>query len=174
MLTPDEIELKTFAVTLRGFDQIEVTTFLQAVAAQLQSALERAEALRPETVREAANRAAAEVMAKAEAKAEALTSSAVTMRDEASLIKKAAADEASRLHADALASSERELKQAVQDCEEFRLKAVDDIESILKRTDAEVSAMLQAVRDSREGLLGVGQPLMPRNKRKGSLRQLGQ
>jgi DivIVA domain-containing protein len=170
MLTPDEIELKTFAVTLRGFDQIEVTTFLQAVAAQLQSALERAEALRPETVREAANRAAAEVMAKAEA----LTSSAVTMRDEASLIKKAAADEASRLHADALASSERELKQAVQDCEEFRLKAVDDIESILKRTDAEVSAMLQAVRDSREGLLGVGQPLMPRNKRKGSQRQLGQ
>jgi DivIVA domain-containing protein len=35
MPSPDEIELKTFPVTLRGFDQIEVTRFLETVAAQL-------------------------------------------------------------------------------------------------------------------------------------------
>ncbi len=57
MLTPDEIELKTFPVTLRGFDQAEVTAFLRDVAAQFQSALDQATAMQAATaLREPADR----------------------------------------------------------------------------------------------------------------------
>lgn len=170
MLTPDEIELKTFSVTLRGFDQIEVTRFLQTVAAQLQGTLaqlestrKRADALQAGEVLKAANRAAAEVVAEAEAKAEELTSLAAKMREEAS-----------RIRADALASSERELEKALKECSEFRLRAVDEVEGILTRADAEVSSMLQAVRDSRDDLEGVSRPLIARAQRKGSQRRLGE
>jgi DivIVA domain-containing protein len=170
MLTPDEIELKTFPVTLRGFDQTEVTRFLHTVASQLQSTLgqlqsarERAESLQKGAVLKAANRAAAEIVADAEAKTEELTSLAATMRDEAS-----------RIRADALASTERELEKAAQDCEEFRRRAVDEIEAILTRADADVSSMLQKVRESRDHLAGFGQPLIARKERKGSQRRLGE
>jgi DivIVA domain-containing protein len=152
MLTPDEIELKTFPVTLRGFDQVEVTQFLETVAAELRVTLERAAALEAGAVLAAAKRDAAEVVAAARTEAE----------------------ESARIRADALALSERELKQAAQECEEFRLKAVADIEAILERTDAEVAAMLQAVRANRDDLANIGQlHLGPRSRRKGSQRQLG-
>lgn len=173
MLTPDEIELKTFPVTLRGFDQVEVTGFLQDVAEQLRTALERARSLEAGTVIETANRAAAEIVAKAEAEAKELTRIAETTRDGARLVKAAAEDEAARVHADALALSERELKQAVQECEDFRLRAVEDVEAILRRADAEVSAMLRAVRDRRDDLANIGQQHTLRVQRKGSQRQLG-
>jgi DivIVA domain-containing protein len=169
MLTPDEIELKTFSVTLRGFDQDEVTRFLQAVAdqlkttlAELKSTVEHAQALQAGEVLKAANRAAAEVMAEAQAEAEELTSVAAKMRDEAS-----------RIRADALESSEREREKAVQDCEEYRLTAVDEIERILRHTEAEVSSMLRVVRASRDDVLSAGQQLVARSQRRGSQRQLG-
>lgn len=193
MPTPDEIELKTFAVTLRGFDQTEVTRFLQEVAAQLQTTLDRLDALESGAVLEAAKRAAVEVKAKADA--EALS----TMFDAESLLKmaeveadaiiaratadaaelKRAADrtreEAARIRADALGLSERELKQAAQDSDEVRLKAVSEIESILARADAEVSALLRAFREGHDDLSTIGRHLtVPRNTRRGSQRQLGQ
>jgi DivIVA domain-containing protein len=163
MLTPDEIELKIFPVTLRGFDQTEVTKFLQAAADELQRALERAVALEGGAVLEAANRAAAAIMAAAEAEAEELTRRAADLRDEAS-----------RIRADAVALSERELKQAVHEGDEFKLKTIEQIEAIVRRTDAEVSALLQAIRENREDVLGASQHLVVRNHRKGSQRQLGQ
>ena len=204
MPTPDEIHLKTFPVTLRGFDQTEVTRFLQDVAAQLQSTVDRAEALESGAVLEAANRAAAEVAADARAAAATTIAEAdellamaeteavaVKQRAEAerkAIIAEAAAeaaelraeaerirDEASRIRADALGLSERELKQAADDSDEVRLKAVAEIESILARADAEVSAMLRTFRDSRDDLPGIGRHLTaPRNTRRGSQRQLGQ
>lgn len=193
MPTPDEIQLKTFPVTLRGFDQTEVTRFLQDVAAQLQTTLDRLDALESGAVLEAAKRAAVEVKAKADA--EALS----TMFDAESLLKmaeveadaiiaratadaeelKRAADrtreEAVRIRADALGLSERELKQAAQDSDEVRLKAVSEIESILARADAEVSALLRAFREGHDDLSTIGRHLtVPRNTRRGSQRQLGQ
>jgi DivIVA domain-containing protein len=169
MLTPDEIELKTFTVTLRGFDQTEVTRFLQAVAEQLQSTLaelkstmEHAQAMQAGEVLKAANRAAAQVLADAKSEAEELTGVAAKLRDEAS-----------RIRADALALSEQEREKALQDCEEYRLTAVDEIERILKRTEAGVSSMLRVVRESRDDVLSAGQHLVARNQRRGSQRQLG-
>ena len=44
-LGPDEIETKEFLVTLRGFDKEEVRSFLQIVAAEHRTALERIEEL---------------------------------------------------------------------------------------------------------------------------------
>jgi DivIVA domain-containing protein len=170
MLTPDEIELKTFAITLRGFDQTEVTRFLHTVAsqlqstlAQLQSARERTKLLQEGEVLKAANRAAAEVLAEAEAKAEELTNLAAKMREEAS-----------RIRADALASSEREREKTAQECEEFRLRAAGEIEAILERADADLTSMLEAVRESRDHFPKVGRPLITRLPRKGSQRRLGE
>jgi DivIVA domain-containing protein len=67
MLTPDEIELKTFPVTLRGFDQAEVTAFLRDVAAQLQSALDQAREMQAASaLRESADRSNVAVIDAAE------------------------------------------------------------------------------------------------------------
>jgi DivIVA domain-containing protein len=162
MLTPDEIQLKTFAVTLRGFDQVEVTRFLRELATQLQEALDLVETLQGGSVLEDANRAAAEIIAEAEAEAEALKSLAEEMRAEAS-----------RIRSDAIALSERELKQTVRDCEEIKLKTVEEIESILGRADEQVSAMLSSFHENRDDILGIGRHLVPRSQRKGSQRQLG-
>jgi DivIVA domain-containing protein len=162
MLTPDEIQLKTFAVTLRGFDQVEVTRFLRELATQLQETLDLVETLQGGSVLEDANRAAAEIMAEAEAEAEAIKSLTEDMRAEAS-----------RIRSDAIAHSERELKQTVRDCEEIKLKTVEEIESILGRADEQVSAMLHAFRENRDDILGIGRHLVPRSQRKGSQRQLG-
>lgn len=162
MLTPDEIQLKTFSVTLRGFDQVEVTRFLQELATQLESTLALVETLQGGTVLEDANRAAAEIMAEAEAEADALKSLAEDMRAEAS-----------RIRSDAIALSERELKQTVRDCEEIKLKTVEEIESILGRADEQVTAMLRSFHENRDDILGIGRHLVPRSQRKGSQRQLG-
>jgi DivIVA domain-containing protein len=176
MPTPDEIEIKTFAVTLRGFDQTEVTRFLHDIAAQLQSAIERADSLEAGTVFEEATRAAAEIMAKAEADAHEVMTAAQAEAEELKTAAEKLRGEASRIRADALALSERELDQTTKDCERIRLKAADDVESILTRADAEVSALLRAFHEGRDEFLGIGRiaPLTPRTPRKGSQRQLGQ
>jgi DivIVA domain-containing protein len=162
MLTPDEIQLKTFAVTLRGFDQVEVTRFLRELATQLQETLDLVETLQGGTVLEDAQRAAAEILSAAEADAEALKSLAEDLRAEAS-----------RIRSEAIASSERELKQTVRDCEEIKVKTVEEIESILGRTDEQVAAMLRSFHENRDDILGIGRHLVPRSQRKGSQRQLG-
>jgi hypothetical protein len=151
------------------------------------------DALESGAVLEAAKRAAVEVAAKADAKALSTMADAeglLTMaeaearaiiahaKEEAEEMKRAAdrsREEAVRIRADALGLSERELAQAAQDSDEVRLKAVAEIESILARADAEVSAMLQAFRDGRDDLPAIGRHLtVPRNTRRGSQRQLGQ
>ncbi len=175
MPTPDEIERKTFSVTLRGFDQTEVTRFLYEVAAQLEDALDRVDAASP--LLETARRAAEAVLAAANAEARLVVLEA---RAEAAKITQAAErirDEAASIRDDALGLSERELKQAAEDSETVKLKAVDEIEAILTRADAEVSSMLQAFRERRDDLLGIGRhlaPRSPRTPRKGSQRQLGE
>jgi hypothetical protein len=111
----------------------------------------------------------------AEVEAKAIVAKAMAEAEDLKRTAERTREEAARIRADALGLSERELKQAAQDSDEVRLKAVAEIESILARADAEVSSMLRAFRDGRDDLPGVVRHLSaPRTARRGSQRQLGQ
>src|SRR5260221_983324 len=136
-LSPGEIASRTFAASFRGFDQGEVRRYLERVAAELTTAIERENALKAEM--EALRHKAAHP----ELDEVALTTA---LGDEAASILRSVREAA----ADIRAKAEQSVARLVREAEEDGARVRAESEGVLAKRVEEADSVAASIRQSAE------------------------
>ncbi|HEX9994925.1 MAG TPA: DivIVA domain-containing protein [Acidimicrobiales bacterium] len=140
-LSPDGIARRSFSTSFRGFDQLEVRGFLNAVAGELASLLDRQEQLRHELEETKARLAAAE-----EADVHRLTT---VLGEETARVLEAAREAAAQIRAKAEESAATMLQEATDDAARMRAEADAVLAQRTEEADAEAARIRTAAEEIR-------------------------